>query len=120
MGAVHYNFDNFPPKNLDWARLAPLVGRANAEVARYDGLLASMHSPSVLLAPLAMQEAVLSSAIEGTNVTLSEVLEIEAGGNQGADQEKKNDVQEVLNYRYALGYTSKSLEHRQFSLLYAA
>ena len=72
----------FPPASVDWARLVPLIGRANAALARYDGLVASMPNPTVLLSPLTTQEAVLSSKIEGTVVTMGKALQIEAGAGQ--------------------------------------
>ncbi len=57
----------------------PLVGQANAALARYDGLLQGIPNPAVMLSPLTTQEAVLSSKIEGTQATVDEVLEQEAG-----------------------------------------
>lgn len=80
MAPVHYHLGKFPPKELDWSRLIPLIGPANAGLARYDGLLSAIPNAHVLLSPLTTQEAVLSSKIEGTHVTIGEVLEIEAGG----------------------------------------
>jgi Fic family protein len=71
--------DALPIKHLDFARLLGLVGQANAELARYDGLLQGIVNPTILLSPLMTQEAVLSSKIEGTQATLDEVLEHEAG-----------------------------------------
>jgi hypothetical protein len=68
-----------PLTNLDYQRLFPLVGKANAALARYDGLLQGIPNPSVMLSPLTTQEAVLSSKIEGTQATVDEVLEQEAG-----------------------------------------
>ncbi|WP_081862982.1 Fic/DOC family N-terminal domain-containing protein [Azospirillum argentinense] len=81
-GPVRYHLEQFPPslEKLDRARLMPLIGPANAALARYDGLITAIPNAGVLLSPLTTQEAVLSSKIEGTNVTLGEVLEIEAGG----------------------------------------
>ena len=76
---VRYHLGGFPPTTINWAQLVPLIGRANAALARYDGLVAAIRNASVLLSPLTTQEAVLSSKIEGTNVTMGEVLEIEAG-----------------------------------------
>ena len=76
---VRYHLGGFPPTNIDWPRLVPLIGRANAALARYDGLIASIPNAAVLLSPLTTQEAVLSSKIEGTVVTMGEVLKIEAG-----------------------------------------
>src|SRR5690606_3605591 len=77
--AVAYHEGRFPPRDLDWPRLIPLLGPAAAAVARYDGMLAALPNPSVLLSPLTTQEAVLSSRIEGTQATIGEVLEFEAG-----------------------------------------
>lgn len=39
---VHYHTGGFPPAELDLAALFPLVGPANAAVARYEGVLAGM------------------------------------------------------------------------------
>lgn len=89
-----------PLQNLDTRRLLPLVGKANAAVARYDGLLKSIPNPSVMLSPLTNDEAVLSSRIEGTQATVDEVLEHEAGLYK--EGEKAADIQEIVNYRQAL------------------
>lgn len=77
---VRYHLGRFPPNDIDWPRLVPLIGTANRALARYDGLITAIPNAAILLSPLTTQEAVLSSKIEGTNVTMSEVLEIEAGG----------------------------------------
>lgn len=69
-GPVRYHLGSFPPTNIGWARLVPLIGAANAALARYDGLVAAIPNASILLSPLTTQEAVLSSKIEGTNVTV--------------------------------------------------
>ena len=101
--AVQYHRGKFPPTDLDLARLFPLVGPANAAVARYEGILSGIPNPDVLLSPLTSQEAVLSSRIEGTQATLGEVLEFEAAGTPDDESTpKKADIREVLNYRRAL------------------
>lgn len=112
---VYYHMNGFPPATLDWARLASLIGKANAALARYDGLIAAMPKATVLLSPLTIQEAVLSSTIEGTNVTLSEVLEIEAGMKVNVDQPRRDDAEEIMNYRKALIFATKTLQDRPFS-----
>lgn len=109
MPPVLYHLGKFPPNELDLQRLLPLVGPANAELARYDGILAAIPNPNVLLAPLTTQEAVLSSRIEGTQATFGEVLEFEAGFDP-ASEEKKADIHEVLNYRAALQNAVKQME----------
>jgi Fic family protein len=101
MPAVHYHNGRFPPPTLDWPRLIPLLGPAAAAVARYDGMLAAVPNPAVLLSPLTTQEAVLSSRIEGTQATMGEVLEFEAG-EEAATPERREDIHEVLNYRAAM------------------
>lgn len=89
-----------PLTELDFRRLLPLVGQANAALARYDGLLQGIPNPAVMLSPLTTQEAVLSSKIEGTQATVDEVLEQEAGLLK--EGEKFQDIQEISNYRKAL------------------
>jgi Fic family protein len=101
--AVHYHAGQFPPRQLEWERLIPLLGPTAAAVARYDGVLAAVPNPGVLLSPLTTQEAVLSSRIEGTQATFDEVLEYEAAGGAGdRPPARVADIQEVLNYRSAL------------------
>ncbi len=78
---VLYHEGRFPPTALDLNMLFPLVGPANAAIARYEGVLAGIPNPDILLSPLTSREAVLSSKIEGTQVTLGEVLEFEAQGH---------------------------------------
>jgi len=101
MTPVRYHEGRFPPPPLDWPALIPLLGPAAAAVARYDGMLAAVPNPGVLLSPLTTQEAVLSSRIEGTQATMGEVLEFEAG-KEAASPERREDIQEVLNYRAAM------------------
>jgi len=101
MPPVRYHEGRFPPSELDWRRIIPLIGPAAAAVARYDGLLAAIPNPDVLLAPLTTQEAVLSSRIEGTQTTMGEVLQFEAGAG-AVSPEKRADIQEVINYRAAM------------------
>jgi Fic family protein len=103
-----------PLENLDHARLIRKIGPANAALARYDGLLQSVINPSVMLSPLTNQEAVLSSKIEGTQATVDEVLEYEAGIT--FDDEKAKDIQEVVNYRKALMLARESLVERPITL----
>lgn len=111
MGAVRYHEGKFPPRVLDWERLIPLVGPANAAVARYDGVLSAIPNASVLLSPLTTQEAVLSSKIEGTQATMGEVLEFEAeGGRKKITPEKRDDIYEVLNYRKAMRQAEERLQ----------
>jgi Fic family protein len=98
-----------PINNLNYAELFGLVGRANAELARYDGLLQGIPNPEIMLSPLTTQEAVLSSKIEGTQATVDEVFEHEAGVIKNG--EKAKDIQEILNYRQALILSKSHLQN---------
>ena len=101
---VQYHEGGFPPERLVWDRLVPLIGPANAALARYDGTLAAVPNAAVLLSPLMTQEAVLSSRIEGTQATMAEVMEFEAGVlPEVPDANRTADIYEVLNYRKAMG-----------------
>ncbi len=109
--SVDYHYNKFPPKIDEDKALLSLVNEARAELGRYDGLLSSMENSDVLLSPLFTQEAVLSSRIEGTQSTLTEVLEFEAyEGKQNLSQEKKEDIKEVLNYRHAMTKATELLK----------
>lgn len=100
---VTYHEGKFPPKDLDWGQLVPLIGPANAAVARYDGMLTAVPNAHILLTPLITQEAVLSSRIEGTQATMGEVLEYEARGDTDEPSDAKEaDIWEILNYRKAM------------------
>ena len=103
-----------PIETLGWGRFVKLVGQANAELARFDGILQDVINPGVLLSPLSTNEAVLSSKIEGTQATLQEVLAFEA--KPDIKNAKYNDIQEVLNYRKAMSFAVEWLQERSITL----
>jgi len=108
---VQYHYNKFPPSNIDWRKLIPMIGPASAALARYDGTLAAIPNAAVLLSPLTTQEAVLSSRIEGTQATMGEVLEYEAEGDtKDISNERKEDINEVLNYRNGMWHAIELLE----------
>ncbi|HOT24305.1 MAG TPA: Fic/DOC family N-terminal domain-containing protein [Thermoleophilia bacterium] len=107
MPPVQYQEGRFPPE-LDWASLVPFIGPASAAIARYDGVLSAVPDPALLLSPLTTQEAVLSSRIEGTQATMVEVLEFEAG-QAPATPERRQDIHEILNYRRAMRTAAEAL-----------
>ena len=100
----------FPPRELTLEPVIALVGRANACLSRYDGLLESLVNPEVLLSPLLMKEAELSSRIEGTIATANEVYQQQAG--EEFEPEKKADIQEILNYRNTLRAAERTLKEQ--------
>uniref|UniRef100_UPI0035CC6805 Fic family protein n=1 Tax=uncultured Sphingomonas sp. TaxID=158754 RepID=UPI0035CC6805 len=106
--------DDLPITNLPWREVLPLVGRANASLARYDGMLQTLPNPGILLSPITANEAVLSSKIEGTQATLDEVLEAEAG--LITSETRRGDIEEITNYRSAVTITEAALPNRPITL----
>lgn len=104
-----------PISDIDWEPLIPLISKANRSIALYDGILYGVPNPEVLLSPLTVQEAVLSSRIEGTQATLGEVLRFEAG-DEPEQESRRLDIVEIINYRSALRYAEEALSTRPFNL----
>lgn len=104
-----------PLKEIKWEPLIPLIGRANRSIALYDGFLYGVPNPEVLISPLTTSEAVLSSKMEGTQATLSEVLKFE-GGEEPAQEMLRLDIQEIINYRAALRHAEEALKTRPLNL----
>lgn len=108
--AVHCQEGAFPPDDrIDWASLVPDIGPAAAALARYDKALASSPNAYLLRSTLIMHEADMSSRIEGTQATMQDALEFEAGMEPDSPA-KRDDAQEVINYRDALRQAEKALE----------
>ena len=108
--SIKYNYKQFPPAIELTPKLNSLVCEARTELGRYDAFLSSMHNGDILLSPLFTQEAVLSSRIEGTQSSLSEVLAFDAKqDNDKLSEEKRNDIVEILNYRKAMFNTKNEL-----------
>nr|WP_245204263.1 Fic/DOC family N-terminal domain-containing protein [Ammoniphilus resinae] len=71
---------------------------ANKSIVEYQTLLNnSKLEPQYLLRPVMLKEAVQSTKIEGTQVTLDEVMEVEA-----QSRKVNKDTQEAINYYRAL------------------
>ena len=117
MSATRYHLGKFPPRNLDWVRLVPAIGRAHSAVAAYGAMLESIPNTEVLISPLATQEAVYSNRIEGTQTTLTQVLTLQAYENLPVDDRvKRMDAYEVINYRVALDIATRELDQIPLSL----
>ncbi len=73
----------------------------------------TLPNPQLLVAPLSQREAVLSSRIEGTQASISDLALFEASG--GAPP-PRSDVLEVRNYRSALNHGLQRLDELPLSL----
>ena len=102
-----------PPKlpiKIDYEPLIGHITKAHRAIAGLDALLSALPNPSLLGRTLQTKEAVLSSQIEGTEATLDEVLAYEAVNNKNESATKKQDINEIINYRKALDLGIKSLD----------
>ena len=100
------------PPELDWdSRLASLLSKADLAIGTLSGLGEAVPNPHLLIYPFIRREAVLSSRIEGTQSSLSDLLLFEA-----TSVEKERDVKEVQNYVRAMEYGLKRLEVLPLSL----
>ncbi len=96
-----------PSPGLVWSsEMETQFAAASSALGRLDGVAAIFPETSVLLYSYIRKEAVLSSQIEGTQSSLSDLLLYE---NDEAPGVPINDVQEVSNYVDALEYGMKRL-----------
>lgn len=96
-----------PEPPLDLARLLGAIARADQALGRLDGMTAVLPSASLFVFTYIRKEALLSSQIEGTQSSLSDLLLFE---NEELSQVPLDDVQEVSNYIAAMNFGLKRLE----------
>lgn len=101
-----------PPDLAYDSRLVLALSHADAALSELSGLGRHLPNPHLLIAPYVRREAVLSSRIEGTRASLSDLLldEVEV------DQSEDADVREVRNYVAALEYGLERLRDLPLSL----
>lgn len=82
----------------------------NAKIilAKYDGMMEFVPYPEVLTSILFYQESVMSSRLEGTIATITDILNYRVGKVLSDRLEK--DATEVENYKDALGYCINEVE----------
>ena len=110
--AVGYHYGGFPPKRIDYERLAKPLTSATAALARYDAKLETLHNKELLLAPLRNAEAVVSSRIEGTIATLDEILKIQADADGDDDDHAayRQEAIEVYSYTRAVKHAQALID----------
>ncbi len=89
-----------------------LLSNADMSLARLDGIGHILPNIDLFIAMFVRKEALLSSQIEGTQASLEDLFELEAGGKP----DNINDVSEVVNYIGALNYGTKRLKTFPISL----
>ena len=106
--------DPLPPR-LAWTPgLVAALSAADRALGELSGLARSIPNPHLLMIPFVRREAVLSSRIEGTQASLSDLYAYEAA--QLPLFEQSPDVREVYNYVQALEYGLERLRTFPLSL----
>jgi Fic family protein len=101
-----------PALKMD-AELISLLSAADHRLGRLDGVVATLPDPDLFVAMFVHKEAVLSSQIEGTQASLDDVLEFEAGAGPA---EVPGDVAEAVNYVAAMNHGLRLIEDLPLSL----
>ncbi|MBQ2801247.1 MAG: Fic family protein [Lachnospiraceae bacterium] len=101
-----------PPVQYD-AELQTLLSLADRKLGRLDGITQILPNPELFVAMYVKKEAVLSSQIEGTQASFVDVLSAEY--NQ-ADDQRRDDISEVVNYVNAMNWGLDELERFPLSL----
>ncbi|MEM7017159.1 MAG: Fic family protein [Pseudomonadota bacterium] len=102
-----------PEPPLDMNSLYPLLDQANTALGRLDGMSMVLPEPHLFLYMYIRKEAVLSSQIEGTQSSLSDLLLFE---NKEAPGAPLDDVTEVSCYVSAMNYGLERLKTFPLSL----
>lgn len=89
-----------PPININ-PEMQRLLSESDAALGRLDGSIQTLPNPDMFMFMYIRKEAVLSSQIEGTQASLSDVIKAEATLFEG---DRHGDVGEVINYIGAMNY----------------
>lgn len=98
--------------NLDYNKFAVELSAAEYALGLLEGSQKKLQNPALLISPLSAKEAAVSSKIEGTQSTVSDVFLHEAGGKT-----RHPDIREVINYRHAMNFAISRLnQNSHFSI----
>lgn len=106
--------DQLPPAIEYTGQLMTLLSESDRALGELNGLGRMLPTPGLLINPFVRREAVLSSKIEGTRATITDLYAREAG--QRTTLRLPSDVDEVLNYVRALDYGLERIETLPISL----
>ena len=112
-GYKFYVPDPLPPKIAWGQNIINTLSSADMLLGKLVGEGRSFANPHVFMRPFLTREAVLSSRIEGTQATLSDVLAAYAGAEV---ETKAADLKEVDNYIVAMDYGIERLKSLPLSL----
>lgn len=100
-----------PPLEASW-QLAQKLSQADRALSELAGVTRTLPNPHLFINSFLRREAVLSSRIEGTQASLSDLFFFEAAG----EEKSQSDVKEVSNYVQALNYGLRRMEDLPLSI----
>jgi len=115
-GYKAYLTNPLPPAMAFSMALQSQLAKANLSLGRLDGIGRMLPNPYLLINPYLRNEAVLSSKIEGTRSTLTDLFEFELSDDENNGTHEDLDVQEVENYVRAMEYGIERLKALPISL----
>ncbi|MBM3133087.1 MAG: Fic family protein, partial [Chloroflexi bacterium] len=102
-----------PPEVRIDGQVLKLLSDADRSLGALAGIGETLPNPRLLVGPFMRKESVLSSRIEGTQASLSDLVYFEAAPGKVP---KRSDVREVANYVRAMEYGVKRLDTLPLSL----
>jgi Fic family protein len=103
--------NNLPPEIVASWDLTHKISVADRALSELAGATRTLPNPHLFINSFLRREAVLSSRIEGTQASLSDLFFFEAAD----EKQKESDVQEVINYVKALNYGIERLNNLPLS-----
>ncbi|MDR3424654.1 MAG: Fic family protein [Alphaproteobacteria bacterium] len=100
---------SIPPSS----ELQKLLSESDRALGRLDGSIQTLPNPDLFMSMYVRKEALLSSQIEGTQASLSDVIRVEANLS---DAGYRGDADEVINYVTAMNYGLERLKTIPLSL----
>jgi Fic family protein len=115
LGFLAFVPNPLPPEIIFDMELAMALSKADAALSELSGLGGQLPNPHLLISPYMKREAVLSSRIEGTKASLSDLL-IDELDEDALKRTRSDDIREVHNYIHAMEAGIKLLERLPISL----
>ena len=114
---VQSDYDCFIPKSLNDVsiniddEMLDLLNESNHLLGKLDGVAVNLPDRDLFISMYVEKEAVVSSQIEGTQASLSDVL-------QKNNSEKRKETEEIVNYVHSLNYGLKLMDSLPLSIRY--
>ena len=97
-GIACYRPPGLPPELPYTDDLFDVYGDAQYALGRLATLHRDLENPTLVIAPFVHREAAMSSQVEGTNVTISDIYQHEVDAEPERSARERADVREAYNY----------------------